>query len=410
MIHDVFISYSRKDSEIVNKITEILSSKGLRLWIDKDGIESGDAFKAVIVRAIKNASVFLFFSSKNSNESPWTIKEVNTAVHLKKPIIPIRLDDADYNDSILFDIGGLDFVDFSDEIGRDAALTRLLHALIGKITTHETPTETKVERCNTLTKSEGFEIGYDLTVFTIHKLRGQGSAEDDDKMSQRLTDLGINPEILFDNLKTDTMIPNISNCAVSLGERYGKDIENCVCLGASFVLSIIAKRTVKENRGAVSEEFGHTYDESIIIACEHLGVPEHVTKKLISSSDDETENMYGELKEILDKKEDSFSISPVGTKPMFNGGEANTFSKWVNSHLNYPKDAKERHVQGTVIVRFTVDKYGYVKDVNVVSGVDPSLDNEAVRVVESSPRWTPARSQGRAVIVTYTFPIIFELN
>lgn len=410
MIYDVFISYSRKDSEIVNKITELLSGKGLRLWIDRDGIESGDAFKAVIVRAIKNASVFLFFSSINSNESPWTIKEVNTAVHLKKPIIPIRLDDSDYNDSILFDIGGLDFVDFSDDYGRDAALARLLHALLGKITPRETPSKITEERCNTLSKSQGFEIGYDLAVFTIHKLRGQVSSEDDEKMSLRLTGLGISSEILFNNLKVETMIPNISDCAARLGERYGKDIENCVCLGALFVLSVIAKRTVKESRGAVSEEFGHTYDNGIIIACKRLGVPERVTQKLISGNDDEMENMYGELKEMLEKKEVAIPYRPVETKAMFNGCEANAFSQWVNSHLNYPQDAKDRHAQGTVTLRFTVDEYGYVTNVNVISGVDPSLDYEAVRVVKSSPRWTPAYYHGRAARVTITLPVIFELK
>ena len=56
MIHDVFISYSRKDSEIVNKITEILSSKGLRLWIDKDGIESGEELLEGTVVSL-NASI-----------------------------------------------------------------------------------------------------------------------------------------------------------------------------------------------------------------------------------------------------------------------------------------------------------------------------------------------------------------
>ena len=60
--YDVFISYSRKDSEIVNRIVEILSAKGFCSWMDKDGIESGDAFKTVIVSAIENSGVFLFFS------------------------------------------------------------------------------------------------------------------------------------------------------------------------------------------------------------------------------------------------------------------------------------------------------------------------------------------------------------
>ena len=131
--YDIFISYSRKDSERVLSIVKKLQERGFAIWIDKDGIESGDAFKSVIVRAIKNSHVFLYFSSKYSNVSPWTVKEVNTAVHLKKTIIPIRLDDADYDDSILFDLVGLDFVDLSIEEKREAALNKLINTLVGKI-------------------------------------------------------------------------------------------------------------------------------------------------------------------------------------------------------------------------------------------------------------------------------------
>lgn len=78
--YDLFISYSRKDSEKVLSVVKILQERRFAIWIDKDGIESGDAFKSVIVRAIKNSDVFLFFSSKGSGESLWTVKEVNTAV------------------------------------------------------------------------------------------------------------------------------------------------------------------------------------------------------------------------------------------------------------------------------------------------------------------------------------------
>ena len=101
--YDVFISYSRKDSERVNRIVDILSAKGISAWMDKDGIESGDAFKTVIVSAIDNSGVFLFLSSIFSNSSEWTVKEVNLAIYKKKPIIPIRLDETEYNPSILFD-------------------------------------------------------------------------------------------------------------------------------------------------------------------------------------------------------------------------------------------------------------------------------------------------------------------
>lgn len=113
--YDIFISYSRKDSEQVHDIANKLSGDGYRVWIDKDGIESGDAFKSVIVKAIKRSKVFLFFSSLTANESPWTVKEVNMAVYLKKIIIPVKLDEADYNDSILFDLVGLDYVSYNND-------------------------------------------------------------------------------------------------------------------------------------------------------------------------------------------------------------------------------------------------------------------------------------------------------
>lgn len=130
--YDIFISYSRKDTKQVLSIVQSLHEKNFTIWIDKDGIESGDAFKSVIVHAIKNSDVFLFFSSRNSNESSWTVKEVNTAVHLKKYIIPVRLDDADYDDSILFDLVGLDFVDLSIEEKSEAALNKLFNTLTGR--------------------------------------------------------------------------------------------------------------------------------------------------------------------------------------------------------------------------------------------------------------------------------------
>lgn len=130
--YNVFISYSRKDSEKVLSVVKKLQDRGFTIWIDKDGIESGDSFKSVIVHAIKNSDIFLFFSSKDSNASSWTVKEVNTAVHLKKSIIPVRLDDTDYDDSILFDLGSLDFVDLSSEEKREAALNKLINTLLRK--------------------------------------------------------------------------------------------------------------------------------------------------------------------------------------------------------------------------------------------------------------------------------------
>lgn len=127
--HDVFGSYSRKDADLVQTVVNELQSMGYKVWIDKDGIESGDPFKAVIVKAIKNSAVFLFFSSKNANESPWTVKEVNAAVALRKNIIPVKLDYSDYDDSVFLDLAGVDFVDLTDESKHSYAIKKLVKSL-----------------------------------------------------------------------------------------------------------------------------------------------------------------------------------------------------------------------------------------------------------------------------------------
>ena len=109
-------------------------------------------------------------------------------------------------------------------------------------------------------------------------------------------------------------------------------------------------------------------------------------------------------------EEEAIPFQLVEQKPSFNGGDANEFSKWVNSRLVYPEIAKENGVQGRVTLQFTVEADGRVTNVRVLRGVDESLDKEAVRVVSSSPKWKPGKQRDRAVKVTYTFPVIFQLR
>lgn len=97
-------------------------------------------------------------------------------------------------------------------------------------------------------------------------------------------------------------------------------------------------------------------------------------------------------------------------KPMFQGGDANNFAKWVNEHLIYPEDAQKAKKQGRVVVQFTITKTGKMENVKVLRGTFKSLDEEALRIVKSSPVWEPGKMQGKAVDVTYTFPIVFRLK
>ena len=118
---------------------------------------------------------------------------------------------------------------------------------------------------------------------------------------------------------------------------------------------------------------------------------------------------YVEVEEEV-VEEEAIPFQLVEEKPSFQGGDANTFSKWVNQRLEYPEIAKENGVQGRVTLQFTVEKDGSVTKVKVLRGVDPSLDKEAVRVVSMSPKWKPGKQRDRAVPVTYTFPVIFQLR
>ena len=109
-------------------------------------------------------------------------------------------------------------------------------------------------------------------------------------------------------------------------------------------------------------------------------------------------------------EEEAIPFQFVEEKPSFMGGDANAFSKWVNERLVYPEIAKENGVSGRVTLQFTVNTDGSVSNIKVLRGVDPSLDKEAVRVVSMSPKWTPGKQRDRAVKVTYTFPVIFQLR
>ena len=122
--------------------------------------------------------------------------------------------------------------------------------------------------------------------------------------------------------------------------------------------------------------------------------------------------IYDYIEEVKDEiiEDETFDFVRVEKKPTFNNGDANAFSAWVGQHLVYPEISKENNVQGRVILQFTVLKDGSVGNVKVLRSVDAALDKEAVRVVSSSPKWEPGRQRDRAVNVTYTFPVIFQLR
>jgi protein TonB len=99
----------------------------------------------------------------------------------------------------------------------------------------------------------------------------------------------------------------------------------------------------------------------------------------------------------------------VENMPEFPGGDLE-LRKYINQNVQYPEIAKENGIQGRVFVQFVVNQRGEVEGVKVVRGVDPSLDKEAIRVIQSLPKWKPGSQRGKPVKVSYTVPINYQLN
>ena len=97
----------------------------------------------------------------------------------------------------------------------------------------------------------------------------------------------------------------------------------------------------------------------------------------------------------------------VDEMPSFPGGPAELM-KWLSSHVQYP--AIESCIQGRVIVAFIVEPDGSISNAKLVRSLDPSIDQEALRVVRQMPKWIPGKQNGVAVRVKYNVPVIFKLQ
>jgi len=107
------------------------------------------------------------------------------------------------------------------------------------------------------------------------------------------------------------------------------------------------------------------------------------------------------------KEEEPFKF--VEQMPTFPNGET-AMMKYLRDNIKYPNIARENNIEGRVIVQFVVSKDGDIKNAKVVRGIGGGCDQEALRVVNAMPRWVPGKHNGRSVPVTFTLPILFELQ
>lgn len=116
---------------------------------------------------------------------------------------------------------------------------------------------------------------------------------------------------------------------------------------------------------------------------------------------------FDEDEEEIDEEQIFFVVEDM---PLFQGQDNSAFRTYIQKNLRYPTIAQENGVSGRVFVQFDINPKGELTNVVIVRGVDPSLDKEAVRVVKTSPKWSPGKQRGRPVNVRFTFPIVFQLQ
>ena len=112
-------------------------------------------------------------------------------------------------------------------------------------------------------------------------------------------------------------------------------------------------------------------------------------------------------KDSVKDREPVFNV--VEQMPSFPGG-MEALIQYLAKNMRYPVEAQKNKVQGRVVVGFIVSKDGDIKKAHILRGVDPELDAEAIRVIESMPRWMPGMQRGKAVAVSYTLPVMFRLT
>ena len=108
-------------------------------------------------------------------------------------------------------------------------------------------------------------------------------------------------------------------------------------------------------------------------------------------------------------KKNDMVFDVVEVMPQFPGGQI-AMMKYIMENMKYPKQAMKEGIQGRVTVRFIVEKDGSISNVRPVLSVHPLLNKEAVRVVESMPKWSPGKQNGKPVRVRFNVPVMFKLN
>lgn len=127
-------------------------------------------------------------------------------------------------------------------------------------------------------------------------------------------------------------------------------------------------------------------------------------------SEDMVIDVMPQAKVVEEVIEDDQPFVKVEKMPSFKGGDLMTFRNWVMEQIRYPQIAQENNITGRVLLQFVIERDGSLTNIQVLQTPDSSLSNEAVRVLKTSPKWTPGKQGNKMVRVKYTLPVEFRIQ
>lgn len=127
-----------------------------------------------------------------------------------------------------------------------------------------------------------------------------------------------------------------------------------------------------------------------------------------------TGNLFAQKTETESKKEtqEQFTGGPFvnyETPPEFPGG-TKALMEYIKNEKRYPQEAIEKGIEGRVMTTYTIEVDGSLTEIEIIKGVDPLLDQEALRIIKTMPKWKPGMQKNQAVRVRFRLPIVFDLN
>lgn len=117
-----------------------------------------------------------------------------------------------------------------------------------------------------------------------------------------------------------------------------------------------------------------------------------------------------QIEVVEEAAEDDAPFIIAEEMPKFQGGDLMKFRSWVQGKLKYPQIAQENGISGKVTLTFVIERDGSLTNIQVMQSPDRALADEAVRVLQSSPKWTPGKQRNSPVRVRYTLPVEFRIQ